>query len=214
MSLEDHTTICGLPRWVGIIRNDTAAFANDVLLATVNGFSAVFAFLSNLAIVVAVMKNPSLQKRSNIFLCSLAFPDCLSGIAAQPMFIAWRFFLQTAQQSCLHQLLVFNVYYALNALTVGLSFVNVVIISFDRHFALSRPLEYLALHKQGELLFPFSVIFDHHCPTKFESGKARQMLNANTIRKNQRGKRIESKLLLAFVRLGLRSRLSPLPTRL
>lgn len=166
MSLEDHTTICGLPRWVGIIRNDTAAFANDVLLATINGFSAVFAFLSNLAIVVAVMKNPSLQKRSNIFLCSLAFPDCLSGIAAQPMFIAWRFFLQTAQQSCLHQLLVFNVYYALNALTVGLSFVNVVIISFDRHFALSRPLEYLALHKQGELLFPFSVIFDHHCLNK------------------------------------------------
>ncbi|CAH3192308.1 unnamed protein product [Porites evermanni] len=45
--------------------------------------------------------------------------------------------------SCLHQVLVFDVYYTLQVLTVGLSFVNVLVISFDRHYALARPLEYI-----------------------------------------------------------------------
>ena len=37
--------------------------------------------------------------------------------------------------------------------TVGLSFVSIVIISFDRHFALSRPLVYIAeVSKSGEVI--------------------------------------------------------------
>lgn len=159
MIINGNGTICGVPSFLGIARNDTASYINDILLATVNGFCAIFAFLSNLAIIVAAIKNSSLppaslQKRSNILLCSLAFVDCLTGVTAQPMFVVWRFFLQKAQQSCLHQVLIFDVYYALNVFTVGLSFVNVVIISFDRHYALSNPLVYLAsATKKGELLF-------------------------------------------------------------
>ena len=137
-------TFCGLPRFFGVARNDTVAYISDILLAVVNGSAATFAFLSNLAIIVAVVKNPSLQKPSNILLCSLASADCLTGITAQPMFVVWRFFLQRAQRSCLHQGLIFEVYYTFNMLTVGLSFNNMVIISFDRHFALSRPLVYRA----------------------------------------------------------------------
>ena len=129
--------ICGLPAWTGIARNDTAAFINDILVATVNGPCAIFAFLSNLAIIVAVIKNPALQKPCNILLCSLAFADCFTGLTAQPMFVVWRFFLQRAQQSCLHQVVVFDVYYTFNFFTIGLSFVNVVVISFDRYYALS-----------------------------------------------------------------------------
>ena len=34
-------------------------------------------------------------------------------------------------------------FYTLQVLTVGLSFVNVIIISFDRHYALDRPLVYI-----------------------------------------------------------------------
>ena len=39
--------------------------------------------------------------------------------------------------------MVFDVYYTLQVLTVGLSFVSVLVISFDRHYALARPLEYI-----------------------------------------------------------------------
>ena len=143
--------ICGLPAWTGIARNDTAAFINDILVATVNGPCAIFAFLSNLAIIVAVIKNPALQKPCNILLCSLAFADCFTGLTAQPMFVVWRFFLQRAQQSCLHQVVVFDVYYTFNFFTIGLSFVNVVVISFDRYYALSRPLVHLtSVTNKGE----------------------------------------------------------------
>ena len=152
MAFHENSTICRMPSWIGMIRNDTAAYINDILLTAVNGPCAIFAFLSNLAIIVIVIKRPSLQKRSNIMLCSLAFADCLTGVTAQPGFLVWRFFLQRAQQSCSHQLLIFKIYHTFNVFTVGLSFVNVLIISFDRHYALSRPLVYItSATKTGKL---------------------------------------------------------------
>ena len=153
MSFHENSTICGMPGWIGMIRNDTAAYINDILLAAVNGPCAIFAFLSNLAIIAIIIKKPAFQKRSNILLCSLAFADCLTGVTAQPSFVVWRFFLQRAQQTCSHQLLIFKIYHTFNVFTVGLSFVNVLIISFDRHYALSRPLVYItSVTKTGKLL--------------------------------------------------------------
>ncbi|CAH3146559.1 unnamed protein product [Porites lobata] len=114
--------ICGIKPWIGILRNDTAAYLNDMMmmnfthfpsliLVTVNGSLAIFAFLSNLVITVTVIKTPSLQKSCNILLSNLAFADCLTGVIVQPMFIVWRLFLQRARQSCLHQVLVFDFFY-------------------------------------------------------------------------------------------------------
>ena len=137
------SAICGLQPWIGIHGNDQAAYLNDMLLVAVNGSFAIFAFLSNLAIIFTIIKTPSLQKPCNILLSNLALADCLTGVVAQPMFVVWRLFLQRAQQSCLHQVLVFDMYYTFQVLTVGLSFVNVIIISFDRHYALDRPLVYI-----------------------------------------------------------------------
>ena len=153
MALNVTSPICGLPGWIGIARNDTVAYINDIVLAVVNVFFATFAFLSNLAIIVAIIKTPSLQKPCNILLCSLASADCLTGITAQPMFVAWRFFLQRAQRSCLHQRLMFDVYFTVNLFAVGLALSIIVIISFDRHYALSRPLVYRTnATKRGEFV--------------------------------------------------------------
>ena len=121
--------ICGIEPWIGIHRSDTAAYLNDMILVTVNGCLAIFSFLSNLVIIVTVIKTPSLQKPCNILLSNLAFADCLTGVIVQHMFIVWRLFLRRAQQSCLHQVLVFDMYYTLQVLTVGLSFVNVIQLS-------------------------------------------------------------------------------------
>ena len=98
-------------------------------------------------------RTPSLQKPSNILLCSLASADCLTGITAQPMFVVWRVFLQIAQQSCSHQVLIFHAYYTLNLFTTGLSYTIFMIISFDRYYALSKPLMYRAnATKRGKVL--------------------------------------------------------------
>ena len=147
------TAVCGLPWWTGLQRNDNIAYVNDILIAAVNGSSAIFAILSNLAIIVTIIKTPTLQKPGNILLCSLAFADLLTGATAQPLFVVWRLFLQRSQKSCLHQILVFDVYHTFKYFAVGLSFVNIVLISFDRHYALSKPLEYIVkVTKSGNWL--------------------------------------------------------------
>ena len=156
MAESQDGEICGLPSWTGLLRNDTAtAYMNNTFLAAVNGPFAIFAFLSNLAIIVTVIKTPSLQKPCNILLCGLAFTDCLTGITCQPLFIAWRLLtLQRARQSCLHLVLIFNAYYISHMLTVGLSFLNVLIISFDRQYAVSKPLIYISNASKKGKFFP------------------------------------------------------------
>lgn len=144
MTVSEHTTVCGLPSWTGMVLNNTAFHINHILLAIVNGSFAIFAFLTNLAIIITVFKKPALQKPSNILLCGLAFADSLIGVIVQPLFVVWRFFFQRAQQSCSSQILIFYVYYTLNVVITGFSFALVMVMSFDRLNACSRPLIYRA----------------------------------------------------------------------
>lgn len=118
MTVREHTTVCGLPSWTGMVLNNTAFHINHILLAIVNGSFAIFAFLTNLAIIITVFKKPTLQKPSNVLLCGLAFADSLSGVIVQPLFVVWRFFFQRAQQSCSSQILIFYVYYTLNVVII------------------------------------------------------------------------------------------------
>ena len=140
---EENATICGLPGWTALTRNETVSFINNVLLAAVNAPCAIFAFLCNLAVIVTVTKNPSLQRPCSILLCSLACTDFLTAVIAQPMFVVWRLILPNARESCSHQLWIFYTFHNFYAFTVGLSFVIVIIMSFDRHYALSKPLIYI-----------------------------------------------------------------------
>jgi len=145
MTLVTKTSICGLITEDVIPVNDTAAFRSDVVLAAVNVPFCVFAFLSNLVAIVAVVKTPALHKPSNILLCSLAFADCLSGATSQPLFIARRLMIHRAHISCDYQLEVYLLHRCFIRFTTFLSFVVVTVISFDRHYALSKPLHYRAV---------------------------------------------------------------------
>ena len=86
--------ICGLQPWIGIHRNDQAAYLNNMLLVAVNGSFAIFAFLSNLAIIFTIIKTPSLQKPCNILLCNLAVADCLTGVSLSPCSLCGDFFFK------------------------------------------------------------------------------------------------------------------------
>ena len=135
--------MCGLPSWLLIPSNDTASFVNDVVLCVVNVPFCVFAFLGNMAVILAVIKTPSLQRPCNILLCSLSTTDCLTGLIAQPIFVAWRLMIHRIHESCDHQTELFNAYIVTLSF-VGWSFANVTLISFDRHYALAKPLVYRA----------------------------------------------------------------------
>ena len=146
--------ICGLLAQDIIPVNDTAAFINDVVLAAVNVPLCVFAFLSNLVAIVTVVKTPALHRPSNILLCSLASVDCLSGAISQPLFIARRLMIHRTHISCDYQIELYVLHRCLLRLTALLSFSILTLISFDRHYALSKPLRYRAdASNSGETSF-------------------------------------------------------------
>ena len=139
---RDNDSICGLPpQWVPHPRNDSASFVNDVVVCVINIPVGVFAFLGNLAVIIAVIKTPSLQRPCNILLCGLATTDCLTGLVAQPLFVAWRLMIHRIHESCDHQAELFRAY-TMGLSFVGWSFFNITLISFDRHYALAKPLKY------------------------------------------------------------------------
>ena len=141
MSERANDSICGLPPWGVILRNDTASFINDIVICVINMPLGVFAFLGNLAIIIAVIKTPSLQRPCNILPCSLAIIDCFTGLVAQPAFVVWRLMIYRIRESCDHQAELFTAY-RMGLSCVGWSFANITLISFDRHYALAKPLKY------------------------------------------------------------------------
>ena len=149
---EENTTVCIFsPSGIELTRNDTVSYINNILLVAVNVPCAIFACLSNLAVMVTVAKNPCLQRPSNILLCSLAFTYFLSAVIAQPILIVWRLALLRSKVPCSKQILYFYSYNITYVLTVCLSFLYVTITSFDRHYALSKPLVYVTeVTKGGE----------------------------------------------------------------
>ena len=153
MTRNENSTICGLPHWLQIPSNDTASFISDVVLSVINVPFCVFAFTGNLAVILAVIKTPSLQRPCNILLCSLATTDCLTGLVAQPIFVAWRLMIHRIHESCDYQFELFRAYDVSQAAFAGWSFANIILISFDRHYALAKPLVYRAsVRKKGNYL--------------------------------------------------------------
>ena len=146
MTEKETSSLCGFANEFGIpVRDNSAAHINEALVAAVNIPFYAFAFLSNLAIIVTIIKTPSLQRPCNILLCSLAATDCLTGITAQPIFVALRLMiLHRANSTCSYQDSLFTSFYVTIMLTSGCSFAFLTAISFDRQYALSRPLEYRA----------------------------------------------------------------------
>ena len=152
MASQPNATVCGLPPWIGFPANDTTSYINDAVATAINLPIGIFTFLSNLAIIVIVTRNPQLQRPSNILLCSLAATDCLTGVTSQPLFFIWRLMLHRARQSCAFQTELYEMRSLFNTLTSGLSFGTLTLISFDRAYALAKPLVYRAEVTNGGML--------------------------------------------------------------
>ena len=152
MASQPNVTICGLPPWIAFPANDTTSYINDTAAVAVNIPMSTLTFLGNLAIIVIVTRTPQLQRPSNILLCSLAATDCLTGLTSQPLFFIWRLMLHRARQSCAFQTELFETRYVFNTLTIGWSFATLTLISFDRAYALAKPLIYRVNITNGGML--------------------------------------------------------------
>ena len=157
----NDTISCGVPDWFASPTTDNPEpWINELLVVAFNIPFCAFAFLSNLAIIFTIIRTPSLQRPCHTLLCSLAASDCLAGVTAQPIFVALRMMLLYRDNStCGHLEKLFTAFYASILLTSGWSFLVLCVISFDRHFALSRPLMYRtrASNKGSDFSFNFLV---------------------------------------------------------
>ncbi|XP_068698872.1 melanocortin receptor 3-like [Montipora foliosa] len=140
----NNTISCGVPDWFGSpTSGDPDAWINEFLVIAVNLPFCAFSFLSNLAIIITIIKTPSLHRPCNTLLCCLAATDGLTGVTSQPIFVTLRLILLYRDNTtCGNQEKLFTAFYACIMLTSGWSFVFLCVISFDRHYALSRPLMY------------------------------------------------------------------------
>ena len=166
---------CNLPEWVPVPTNDSTTSIIDLVVAGSNVPFGIFAFLSNFAIIVTALKTPSLQRPSNILLCSLATSDCLVGLVAQPLFFTWWMHIQRAQDySCLYLQQLTLAAWITRVFPAGLSMANLTIISLDRCYSLCRPFAYRAkVTKTGNVFHFARAIFVHGRgkQLKFESSK-------------------------------------------
>ena len=60
--IEDRS-MCGVPYFIPLPSNDTASLVHDLVLFVVNVPFCIFAFLGNLAVIVAVMKHLACKHR-------------------------------------------------------------------------------------------------------------------------------------------------------
>ena len=175
MATVVKSNICDLPEWVPVPTKDSTITIIDFVLASSNVPFGIFAFLSNLTIIITVLKTPSLQRPSNILLCSLATSDCLVGLVAQPLFVTWLFVIQRVEDySCLYLQQLTLAALIARMFPTALSLANLTAVSLDRCYALCRPFAYRAKVTKRGNAFSFSRTIFVHCggkQSKFESSK-------------------------------------------
>ena len=132
-----------LPTWILNAINIQYVYASDIVVTIVNILFAFFAFLVNLAVIVIIIRTPSLHRPVNVLLCSLATADCLAGLVAQPVYASWRFLLHHVMDPCklVH---LYQASQSLPFLLVGCTFLNLAITSVERLYAVSKPIAYSA----------------------------------------------------------------------
>lgn len=135
-------------------------YTSDVMLSVVNGTTAVFALLSNLAITVTMIKKTLIATPYDILIGSLTLVDCVAAIVAKPLYIALRMFLHHDQVACDSLLSLTNVAESAILFCVGCSLLHIVLITGDRCVALCNVVGYQTTYtKKGNVCISFSFYF-------------------------------------------------------
>ncbi|XP_033000233.1 muscarinic acetylcholine receptor M3 [Lacerta agilis] len=110
-----------------------------VLIALLTGFLALVTIIGNILVIVAFKVNKQLKTVNNYFLLSLACADLIIGIISMNLFTTYIIMGRWALGNLACDLWLSIDYVASNA-----SVMNLLVISFDRYFSITRPLTYRA----------------------------------------------------------------------
>ena len=112
-----------------------------VLNFTVNIILMIISILTNILVITAVWKTPSLRYPSILLLCGLAMSDVTVGLVVEPLFIALELLLLRGYQDTdvcrLETVFIFSAYFV-----CGVSILNVLLTNVDRFLAIHYPLRY------------------------------------------------------------------------
>ncbi|CAJ0592095.1 unnamed protein product [Cylicocyclus nassatus] len=115
-------------------------YGNESRIAAIVTIGAVFAFVTftgNLMVMVSFKIDKQLQTISNYFLFSLAVADIAIGMISIPL---WTYY--TVKQSWGMGYTMCQLWLCIDYLMSNASVLNLLLISFDRYFSVTRPLTY------------------------------------------------------------------------
>ncbi|XP_071546186.1 muscarinic acetylcholine receptor DM1 isoform X2 [Panulirus ornatus] len=110
-----------------------------ILIAVVAGFLSIATLIGNLMVMISFKIDKQLQTISNYFLFSLAVADITIGVVSMPLFTVYTLMGYWPLGS-----FICDTWLALDYLASNASVLNLLIISFDRYFSVTRPLTYRA----------------------------------------------------------------------
>ncbi|XP_074844744.1 muscarinic acetylcholine receptor M3 [Carettochelys insculpta] len=110
-----------------------------VLIAFLTGILALVTIIGNILVIVAFKVNKQLKTVNNYFLLSLACADLIIGVISMNLFTTYIIMDHWALGNLACDLWLSIDYVASNA-----SVMNLLVISFDRYFSITRPLTYRA----------------------------------------------------------------------
>ncbi|KAJ8391752.1 hypothetical protein AAFF_G00085240 [Aldrovandia affinis] len=110
-----------------------------VLIVFFSGLLSLVTIIGNILVLVAFKVNKQLKTVNNYFLLSLAFADLIIGVISMNLYTSYIIMDQWAMGNWACDLWLAIDYVASNA-----SVMNLLVISFDRYFSVTRPLTYRA----------------------------------------------------------------------
>uniref|UniRef100_A0A671M7D4 Muscarinic acetylcholine receptor n=1 Tax=Sinocyclocheilus anshuiensis TaxID=1608454 RepID=A0A671M7D4_9TELE len=115
------------------------SFWQVILIVVFTGLLSLITIIGNILVMVSFKVNRQLKTVNNYFLLSLAVADLIIGVISMNLYTAYIVMGQWAMGNWACDLWLAIDYVASNA-----SVMNLLVISFDRYFSITRPLTYRA----------------------------------------------------------------------
>ncbi|KAL1482478.1 hypothetical protein MTO96_033767 [Rhipicephalus appendiculatus] len=121
------------------VLDDGSGGAKVILIAFLAALLSAVTIIGNLMVMISFKLDKQLQTISNYFLLSLAIADFSIGVISMPLFTMYTLYDHWPLGP-----FICDTWLAFDYLTSNASVLNLLIISFDRYFSVTRPLTYRA----------------------------------------------------------------------